>query len=60
MINDASQLIAVRESCCWPSAGNRGVDSHGNLFGKYFDSYIQEAQAPLLIAMVRIMLQSQR
>lgn len=53
MINDASQLIAVRESCCWPSAGNRGVGfSRANLFGKYFDSYIQEAQAPLLIAMI--------
>ena len=53
MINNASQLIAVRDSCRWPSAGKRGVGfSRANLFGKYFDSYIQEAQAPILVAMI--------
>lgn len=53
MIETADQLVAVRDACCWPPAGNRGVGfSRANLFGKYFDEYIKEAQAPLLVAMI--------
>jgi 2-dehydro-3-deoxyglucarate aldolase len=53
MISDARQLIGVRDSCRWPPAGKRGVGfSRANLFGKHFESYCTEAQAPLLVAMV--------
>ena len=53
MIESAAQLKSVRDSCCWPPAGNRGVAfSRANLFGKYFDEYSKEAQSPLLIAMI--------
>jgi len=53
MIESAEQLIKVRKACCWPPSGSRGVGfSRANLFGKNFDSYREEAQAPLLIAMI--------
>lgn len=53
MIESAAQLIAVRDACCWPPAGNRGVGfSRANLFGKHFEEYREEAQAPLLVAMI--------
>lgn len=53
MIEDAGQLIAVRDACRWPPSGTRGVAfSRANLFGKHFESYREEAQTPLLIAMI--------
>ncbi len=53
MIETAEQLLMARDACRWPPAGNRGVAfSRANLFGKYFDDYIEEAQQPLLIAMI--------
>ncbi len=53
MIESAEQLIAVRDACRWPPAGTRGVGfSRANLFGKYFEEYREEAQAPLLVAMI--------
>lgn len=53
MIESAEQLIAVRDACRWPPAGTRGVGfSRANLFGKHFDAYCEEAQAPLLVAMI--------
>lgn len=53
MIETALQLTQVRDACRWPPAGKRGVGfSRANLFGKHFDSYSQEAQAPLLVAMI--------
>jgi len=53
MIESAAQLVGVRNACCWPPAGSRGVGfSRANLFGKYFDDYKMEAQAPLLVAMI--------
>jgi 2-dehydro-3-deoxyglucarate aldolase len=53
MVESATQLIAVREACQWPPSGKRGIGfSRANLFGKYFDNYLEEAQAPLLIAMI--------
>lgn len=53
MVESAEQMIYVREACCWPPSGARGVGfSRANLFGKYFDSYCEEAQAPLLVAMI--------
>jgi len=53
MVESADQLIAVRDACRWPPAGQRGVGfSRANLFGKYFNDYSSEAQAPLLVAMI--------
>ena len=53
MVEGAEQLEAVRNACCWPPAGTRGVGfSRANLFGKHFDAYRDEAQAPLLVAMI--------
>lgn len=53
MVETAEQLIAVRDACCWPPAGTRGVGfSRANLFGKNFETYREEAQAPLLVAMI--------
>lgn len=53
MIETAEQLIAVRDACRWPPAGTRGVGfSRANLFGEHFETYRQEAQAPLLVAMI--------
>ncbi len=53
MIESAQQLQAVREACRWPPAGRRGVGfSRANLFGKHFQAYRDEAQAPLLVAML--------
>ena len=53
MIANAEQLIVVRDACRWPPAGMRGVAfSRANLFGKHFDLYREETQAPLLVAMI--------
>ena len=53
MVESAEQLIAVRDACRWPPAGLRGVGfSRANLFGKHFETYRQEAQAPVLVAMI--------
>ena len=61
MVESAEQLLKVRDDCRWPPAGKRGVGfSRANLFGKYFDTYREEAQAPLLVAMIEHMLRSQQ
>lgn len=53
MVESAEQLTQVRDACRWPPAGTRGVGfSRANLFGKHFDAYAVEAQAPLLVAMI--------
>ena len=53
MVESAEQLLAMRNACRWPPAGTRGVGfSRANLFGKHFDLYREEAQAPLLVAMI--------
>lgn len=53
MVTSAAQLNTVRSHCCWPPAGERGVGfSRANLYGKYFEQYREEAQSPLLIAMI--------
>lgn len=53
MVETAAQLTAVRNACRWPPAGTRGVGfSRANLFGKHFEAYREEAQAPLLVAML--------
>ena len=53
MVETAAQLIAVRDACRWPPSGLRGVGfSRANLFGKHFENYREEAQAPLLVAMI--------
>ena len=53
MVDSGDQLEKVRDVTRWPPAGVRGVAfSRANLFGKYFEEYIKEAQQPLLIAMI--------
>ena len=53
MIDNAAQLIEVRNSCRWPPSGSRGVAfSRANLFGINFENYCNEAQAPILVAMI--------
>ena len=53
MVESGESLAAVRDACRWPPAGTRGVGfSRANLFGKHFQAYREEAQAPLLIAMI--------
>jgi 2-dehydro-3-deoxyglucarate aldolase len=53
MVETTEQLEKVRDAVRWPPAGKRGVAfSRANLFGKNFDEYIDEAQQPLLIAMI--------
>ena len=49
----AKDLINLIDYCRWPPAGKRGVGfSRANLFGEYFSDYYQEAQSPLIIAMI--------
>ncbi len=53
MIANAEQLKMVRNACCWPPVGTRGVGfTRANLFGKNFEQYKKEAQTPLLIAQI--------
>jgi 2-dehydro-3-deoxyglucarate aldolase len=53
MIESAAELTAAIAGCRWPPAGTRGVGfSRANLFGKHFDEYAKEAQAPFLVAMI--------
>jgi 2-dehydro-3-deoxyglucarate aldolase len=53
MVESAEQLEKIRSDVQWPPAGKRGVAfSRANLFGKYFEEYIEEAQQPLLVAMI--------
>jgi len=53
MVESAEQLKRIRDACRWPPAGARGVAfARANLFGERFDEYVQEAQSPLLVAMI--------
>ena len=53
MVEDSKQLEFIRDYCRWPPSGKRGVGfSRANLFGKFFMDYIDEAQKPLLVAII--------
>lgn len=53
MVENADRLKQVRDACRWPPAGIRGVGfSRANQFGKRFAEYVEEAQAPLLVAQI--------
>tara|TARA_Y100001970_G_scaffold81888_1_gene103714 strand:+ start:2752 stop:3510 length:759 start_codon:yes stop_codon:yes gene_type:complete len=53
MIDNHKQLKNIVNACCWPPKGNRGVGfSRANLFGKNFENYKKEAQAPLIVAQI--------
>jgi len=53
MVESGEELRIVRNACCWPPTGTRGVGfSRANLFGKYFQEYQTEAQSPLIVAMI--------
>jgi 2-dehydro-3-deoxyglucarate aldolase len=53
MISSASQLQSIISECHWPPRGRRGVGfQRANVFGKFFDAYVEEAQASLVIAQI--------
>lgn len=53
MVQTAEQFKNVRDACLWPPGGTRGVGfSRANLFGKHFNVYAEEAQSPLIVAMI--------
>jgi 2-dehydro-3-deoxyglucarate aldolase len=53
MISSAEQLQNISDAIRWPPAGNRGVSfNRANLYGEHFNSYLDEAQNPLLVAMI--------
>lgn len=53
MVESSEQLKMIVEACRWPPAGTRGVGfSRANLFGKHFEEYREEAQSPLIVAMI--------
>ena len=53
MIESADQLKNAIDYSKWPPSGNRGVGfSRANLFGKNFDKYVEEAQQPIIVAMI--------
>ena len=53
MISSAAQLQAIVTECHWPPRGRRGVGfQRANGFGKFFDSYTQEAQESLVVAQI--------
>jgi len=53
MVENAEELRMLRNACCWPPAGTRGVGfCRANLFGKDFNEYQEEAASPLVIAMI--------
>ena len=53
MINDKESLENIISYCKWPPSGKRGIAfSRANLFGFRFNSYKQEAQSPLIVAMI--------
>jgi 2-dehydro-3-deoxyglucarate aldolase len=53
MVESATEVAMARSACCWPPSGTRGVAfSRANLYGKHFDSYKDESQQPLFIAMI--------
>ena len=53
MVESDEELAIIMEHCSWPPTGKRGVGfSRANLFGKYFEEYKDEAQAPVIIAQI--------
>jgi len=53
MVETAQQLVQIRDACCWPPKGIRGVGfSRANLYGKFFNTYTEESQSPFLVAMI--------
>jgi len=53
MISSASQLEAIINECHWPPRGRRGVGfQRANVFGKFFDSYLEESQEALVVAQI--------
>jgi len=53
MVENEKQVKYIRDSCCWPPSGKRGIGfSRANLFGKKFNEYYEESQSPLLIVQI--------
>ena len=48
-----AQLQAIISECHWPPRGRRGVGfQRANVFGKFFDAYLDESQEALVIAQI--------
>jgi 2-dehydro-3-deoxyglucarate aldolase len=53
MISSASQLESIISECHWPPRGRRGVGfQRANVFGKFFDKYLEESQEALVVAQI--------
>jgi len=53
MIESGEQLNKIMDFCCLPPMGKRGIGySRANLFGKYFNNYINQDNDPLIIAQI--------
>ena len=53
MISSANQLEAIISECHWPPRGRRGVGfQRANVFGKFFDAYLEESQEALVVAQI--------
>jgi 2-dehydro-3-deoxyglucarate aldolase len=53
MISSASQLESIISECHWPPRGRRGVGfQRANVFGKFFDEYLEESQEALVVAQI--------
>jgi len=53
MVSTRKQLELIKSILCWPPTGTRGVGfSRANLFGENFNSYIKEAQQPIIVAQI--------
>ena len=53
MIESSEQLEYIIDASSWPPAGNRGVGfSRANLFGGFFDEYLELAQSPFVVAQI--------
>jgi 2-dehydro-3-deoxyglucarate aldolase len=53
MISSASQLESIISECHWPPRGRRGVGfQRANVFGKFFDTYLEESQEALVVAQI--------
>jgi 2-dehydro-3-deoxyglucarate aldolase len=53
MIKSLEELLHIIDVSRWPPSGHRGVGfSRANLFGAEFETYMEEAQSPLIAAMI--------
>ncbi len=53
MVDSGKELRELIRESRWPPSGKRGVGfCRANLYGREFNSYIEEAQSPIIVAMI--------